>query len=114
MMYIEIIKMNSYGGNITSINKNIITTNKQKFKKVENVNLRSNTKESTDNTNFEATNHNSKLIIKNHTYTNKSFTMKTKIIQNQDNEKITIKRTITWKENDNIKKRIELQEFNID
>lgn len=110
------IKMNSYGSNITSINKNTV---KQKFKKVENVNLLRNTKlrntkESTDKTNFKDTKHNSKVIIKNHTYTNKSFTMKTKIIQNQEDEKITIKRTITWKEKNNIKKRIELQEFNID
>jgi hypothetical protein len=115
-MYIERIKMNSSGSNITSFNKNTTNINKKpKYKKVDNVNMiRNNQGSTTNKTNFDNTKHNLTLVIKNHTYKNKSFTMKTKIIQNPRDEKITIKRTITWKENDNKKKRIELQEFNID
>jgi len=101
-MYIERIKMNSYGSNITSFNKNTININKKpKYKKV---NMMRKNQDSTDKTNFDDAKHNLKLVIKNHTYKNKSFTMKTTIIQNPKDEKITIKRTITWKENDNEKK----------
>ena len=40
--------------------------------------------------------------------------MKTKIFQNAETKKIVIKRRIEWTENNVIKNRYELQEFNFD
>ena len=87
----------------TRLNKTPINFNKHKQKKEATVNIINNNQEDSRNS-----------LKETHEYHNKSFSMKTKIIQNMKTNKIMIKRTIYWKENDVKKKRIELQEFNID
>lgn len=103
--------MNHYGQNLsTTVNKNILQINKpqHKFRKV---NIKYNNKQHI--VEKENTHHPPLYDIQNHLYNKKSFSMQTKIIHNTDTNKIIIKRIINWTEKNNKKKRIELQEFDI-
>ena len=103
--------MNHYGQNLSTIvNKNILQINKpqHKFRKV---NIKYNNKQHI--VEKENTTQPPIYDIQNHLYNKKSFSMQTKIIHNTDTNKIIIKRIIHWTENNNNKKRVELQEFDI-
>lgn len=103
--------MNHYGQNLsTTVNKNILQVNKpqHKFRKV---NIKYNNKQHI--VEKENTHHPPLYDIQNHLYNKNSFSMQTKIIHNTDTNKIIIKRIINWTEKNNKKKRVELQEFDI-
>lgn len=102
--------MNHYGHNSSTIvNKNILQINKPHYK-LRNVNIKYNNKQHI--VEKEHT-HPPLYDIQNHLYHKKSFSMQTKIIHNTETNKIIIKRIIYWTENNNKKKRVELQEFYI-
>jgi tRNA U34 5-carboxymethylaminomethyl modifying enzyme MnmG/GidA len=102
--------MNNYGANVsTTVNKNILRVNKSTHHKLRKVNINYNHVAEKENTTQPPI-----YDIQNHLYNKKSFSMQTKIIQNTETNKIIIKRIIYWTEKNMTKKRIELQEFNID
>lgn len=97
--------MNHYGTNISTTNHKI-QVNKSANIKFRKVNI--NKKQKTDEN--QPVVHN----IEKYSNINNTFHMKTKIFQNTETKKIIIKRKIEWKENNVMKKRYELQEFNFD
>ena len=98
--------MNPNGTNISTSNHNKIQVNKSTNNKFRKVNI--NKKQQIDET--------QPIQYYNEKYSNinNTFHMKTKIFQNAETKKIVIKRRIEWTENNVIKNRYELQEFNFD
>lgn len=98
--------MNHYSANIsTAINNNIVDVNKptrHKYRKVK-LNKQQNVEKKE-----------SLYDIQKSSYKHNNFSLETKFFENKETNKIIIKRTIQWKENNMTKKRIELQEFNVD
>lgn len=97
--------MNHYGTCISTTNHKI-QVNKSADIKFRKVNI--NRKQQIDEN--QQVVHN----IEKYSNINNTFHMETKVFQNAKTKKIIIKRKIEWTENNVMKKRYELQEFNFD